>query len=458
MRSIAAILLFLGSVAAQTTNLDNFVDFETCYFELNQEDRNGDRTLNEDEYLQFVKDFGGRTECLAGVTNMPLEFRLVWNQLSCECRFRGGSSDCCLGDNANIPVAGTLVGQGERNVVREQTYLRQVCLRTDQAVITFCGPPPNPPLNPPPPVNGIVPPGPIVRSPPPPLNTGERTGIGLAGLFLLILLCCRRRRWCLFASKMYESDESSSSSSSEDSLSSEGEAGARALEEGDIEDPPPPEPEPIPAMALAAIPDGDNEGDKDGSKIRYGGEEEEESDDEVMYSRTVQEPEWEDEEYDRRAAYEQGELPEEPPEELALRHVPTPPPEPEPEDPYELEHYVPDGGVYFPERHWEGGYEADGGWTPEEREGKAPVVFAPKKYERQVKEVPEPVDNRKQRTLEALSGGAIFDQLESGEPEPSGGGGGPSGMFDWVISSAIDTLDEKGDQLEGSEHSSTRSD
>jgi hypothetical protein len=75
-----------------------------------------------------------------------------------------------------------------------------------------------------------------------------------------------------------------------------------------------------------------------------------------------------------------------------------------------LEHYVPDGGIIEHERNWEGGYDADCGWTPEEREGKAPSSPYKYEYKREIKEEAEPVDTRKQGTIEALGAGAIFDQ------------------------------------------------
>jgi hypothetical protein len=125
-------------VSAQQQNVDIVVDYDVCLFELGQEDRNGNGILDDKEYLRFAR--GKRTECLANLDNLPLELRLVWNQLSCECRVRGGDDDCCLRDNANIPVTGSDDFSGA--TINVQQYLRQVCLRTDQAIIAFCGPPP----------------------------------------------------------------------------------------------------------------------------------------------------------------------------------------------------------------------------------------------------------------------------------------------------------------------------
>jgi len=168
----------------------------------------------------------------------------------------------------------------------------------------------------------------------------------------------------------------------------------------------------------------------------------------TTFSRTVQEPEYESDEDDRKTKYEQHDLPEEPEDPFKLKHIAKPPPPPEDEDPYSLEHYTPDGGVVSYEREGEWAYDADGGWTPEEREARKGTDWDHKKYEREAKEAPEVVDNRRHRQLEAYGGGEIFDQLEEEAQEAAGAGGGD--MFDWVIRETLNTLDENAAHLEES--------
>jgi hypothetical protein len=51
-----------------------------------------------------------------------------------------------------------------------------------------------------------------------------------------------------------------------------------------------------------------------------------------------------------------------------------------------------------------------------------------------------------------LGAGAIFDQLDGDEPDQSLAA--PDDMFDWVIRSTLNTLDQKGDHLKGSDNGS----
>ena len=106
-----------------------------------------------------------------------------------------------------------------------------------------------------------------------------------------------------------------------------------------------------------------------------------------------------------------------------------------------------DSGVKTYERTGEWSYEADGGYTPEEREQKEKSEWERKKYEREQKEKAEDIDNRRQRRLDAYDGGAIFDQLEE-EVMTTGGAG--SGAFDWVIRETLNTLDVNALDLEAS--------
>ncbi|KAL3910066.1 MAG: hypothetical protein SGILL_007838, partial [Bacillariaceae sp.] len=412
-------------VSGPQINQDREVDFPYCYGALSRHDTNGNQRVDQSEYLQFVQDLGSNTECLGNLQSLPLEIMACWNQLSCECRQRGGAADCCEGNNAHIPISGVAAeedGSGsEAFIVEEQQFLRQACVRTDQCVIAFCGVPP-PPYIPPP----------IVATPPP-AAAGTTQKLWWLFLLLIPLLCCCRRRWCFFAGAKHDDEEDESSSESE----------------GELEEGLPPV---VPAAALAA-----DYADPDATKrtLKATEEDEEGMGGGVMYSRSVQEPEWEEDPVPPAPkVIEQYDPPPPPEEDFKLKHVEKAPPPPPEEDPYALEHYVPDGGIVEHERTGEWGYDADGGWTPEERAAKEPSEWNRAGYDREEHVEPEPVDNRKNRTIEAMGGGAIFDHLDDDEHvEPNAPSGGAGDMFNWVISSTLTTLDQKQDDLQSSGHS-----
>lgn len=210
---------------------------------------------------------------------------------------------------------------------------------------------------------------------------------------------------------------------------------------------------------LAAVPDIEAaaaaEPADDGMQLRAVGDEEDGEFGGTTYGRTVEQPEYVIEGAPKKFVYEQYALPEEPPIPMALKPIPVKVTTEE-DEPYDLEHYVPDGGIVEYEREGEWRYDADGGWTPEEREGRAPIEMDPQSYERAVPVVAPVVDNRRDRHLDAYVGGAIFDILgaEPADAGGLGGGGGFGDMFDWVIQSTLDTLDERGDDLQGSIHTS----
>jgi hypothetical protein len=209
-------------------NQDRVVDFAYCYVALARHDDNLNQRIDEVEYLDFAQDFGKNTECLGTLTELPLELRVVWNQLSCECRARGGAADCCLGPNAHIPVTGVGVSKQDPAILlEEQQFLRQACLRTDQAIITFCGPPPIPIIPGPPPAF------PVRSAGPTGLTKAEKSGIIIAAIIAFLICCCPwRRRWIFCAGG--KPDDSSDESSSESEDESEDGGGMRHVvtEEG----------------------------------------------------------------------------------------------------------------------------------------------------------------------------------------------------------------------------------
>jgi hypothetical protein len=375
---------------------------------------------------------------LGTLTELPLELRVVWNQLSCECRGRGGAADCCLGPNAHIPVTGVGVSKQDPAILlEEQQFLRQACLRTDQAIITFCRPPPIPIIPGPPPAF------PVRSAGTTGLTKAEKSGIIIAAIIAFLICCCPwRRRWIFCAGG--KPDDSSDESSSESEDDSEDGGGMRHVVTkeggGDLDEEP----------SVAGAPDIEEgaaaEPDDDAMQLRAVGEEEDGDFGGAGYGRTVEMPEYEEEGEPRPTVYEQNALNSEP--EIPIVLLPIPGKSTEEEDePYDLE-YVRDEGIVECEREGEWAYDADGGWTPEERAEKDPLEWDKNKYDRDVAEAPEPVDARRERALQAYDGGEVFDQLEQEFTESHTSQ--PDDLFDWVIQSTLNTLDQKADNLVGS--------
>ena len=224
--------LFGEAVNAQseTQTQDQFPLITQCYSNLLANDVDDNLQLDSTEYLQFTKEYSNRPDCRSKFESnddgseispgmLPIGIQVVFNQLSCECLLQPGADEnCCLLWNANIPISGAnkfLQQQGDADQPsatsqqplrqEEQIFLRQVCLRTSQAIQALCGPGPTLPG-----ADNIVPlPGPV--DPPndeitwiDKLDIFSRNGlIGFAvGILLLLcpllLLCCL---WCrrLFA-------------------------------------------------------------------------------------------------------------------------------------------------------------------------------------------------------------------------------------------------------------------
>eukprot|EP00532_Pseudo-nitzschia_australis_P003767 CAMPEP_0168180148 /NCGR_PEP_ID=MMETSP0139_2-20121125/10324_1 /TAXON_ID=44445 /ORGANISM="Pseudo-nitzschia australis, Strain 10249 10 AB" /LENGTH=523 /DNA_ID=CAMNT_0008100229 /DNA_START=230 /DNA_END=1801 /DNA_ORIENTATION=- len=432
-------------------NQDREVDFEYCYGALQRADANNDGRLETADYISFVQDFGSNTECLGDLMSMPtmpIELTACWNQLSCECRNRGGAVDCCEKENAHLPLSGVNAvapapsGQTtpqtpqQPYIQQEQNFLKQACLRTDQCVISFCGYPP-PPLPILPPIPPTLPP--ILPTIPPTIPTvpvDKKSEVGLNYwwfLFLLLLLCCCRRRWILCPAGKDDDDEEDDpehapvNSSSMNSLP--GDNDDNDVEnnpddfDGDYNDPD--------ANRMAMKSTAANEVGEGGG---------------VRYYRVVQEPEYEEpppppepkviDQYNKGTP--EGDA-------MQLQHIekaPLPPPE---DDPYALEHYNPDGGIMEHERTGEWGYTAEGGYTPEERPTKEASEWNRPGYERDAVVAAVATDDRRDRNLEKYDGGAIFDHLDETDEPPAKGPA--ANTLEWVFSNTLNTLDDNVDDL-----------
>jgi hypothetical protein len=420
-------------------NQDRVVDFEFCYGALQRADTDNDGRIETRDYLAFVQDFGSNTECLGSLMSlpvMPIELTACWNQLSCECRARGGAPDCCEKENAHLPLGGLNAIGGapsgqtqpqppqEPFIDHEQIFLKQTCLRTDQCIISYCGYPP-PPIP-------ILPP----VTPPPSPGSAKTVEPNLWWLlFLLLLLCCCCRRWFLCAAGKLDDDDLEQAppvAGVTNNLPAENkpESGLPTdLEStpddfgGDFNDP---DANRTAMMSTAA------------SELGEGGG--------VRYYRVVQEPEYEEpppppepkvlDQYDK--GKKKG-------DDMKLKHVEKEPPPPPVDDPYALEHYTPEGGVVEHQRTGDFSYEADGGVNLEERTAKERSEWNRPGYERAAA-VPEvDFDDRRDRNLDVYGGGAIFDHLDETDEPPKAGDAG--NLLQWVFTKTLNTLDDNQDDL-----------
>lgn len=439
-------------------NQDRVVDFEYCFGALQRADTNDDGRLERSEYLPFVQDFGQNTECLGDLMSlpvMPIELTACWNQLSCECLTRGGAPDCCSEENAHLPLSGINAvdpapsGQTkpqppkEPYILEEQGFLNRTCLRTDQCIISYCGypPPPLPPVIPPPPVVPPAIPDPI------PSEASEPNFLWLLLLLLLLLCCCCRRRWVLCPAGRVDEEEDAEQAPPGDPTV------MRSLPVDDDDE------FALPRSVENVVDDfegGYNDPDANrmamkstaGSEFGEGGG--------VRYYRIVKEPEYEEDPVPPEPKvidqYDKG-LP--PSDDMKLKHVEKPPPPPPEEDPYALEHYEPDGGVVEHERTGEWSYDADGGYTPEERAAKEKSEWNRPGYERAAVAAVVATDDRRDRSLDRYGGGAIFDHLDETDESVKKGGGGKH--LEWVFSKTLNTLDENEDDLRSEASTSKRS-
>jgi len=439
----------VGYEDGAAVNQDRVVDFGYCYGALQRADTNNDGRIETVDYLAFVQDFGSNTECLGDLLSlpvMPIELTACWNQLSCECRARGGAPDCCEKENAHLPLGGlNAIGPApsgqtqpqppqEPFIDQEQNFLKQACLRTDQCIISYCGYPP-PPI----PILPIVPPT------IPPVEPKEEVANEpnlLWLLFLLLLLCCCCRRWILCATgKLDDEDIEQAPPVILNNLSAEDgvERGLPTDIEngpddygGDYNDPNANRT----AMRSAAA-----------SELGEGGG--------VRYYRVVQEPEYEEPppppEPKVIDQYDKG-LPKG--DKMELKHVEKLPPPPPEEEPFALEHYEPDGGVVEHERTGEWSFAADGGYNPEERATKQDSEWNRAGYERTEVAAAVPTDDLRDRNLDKYGGGAIFDHLDETDEPPKTGDSG--NLLQWVFTKTLNTLDDNQDDLR-SETSASKS-
>jgi uncharacterized Zn finger protein (UPF0148 family) len=428
---ISAICLLQGPVMAHPPPPqanDIFGTVNGCASALVEMDTNQDGMVKKDEYFNFVNllaDF----LCVPPRPKLDLEIQTVFFSIACLCQEREGFEyECCFGTGAAIFTEGA--ADAITRTEDQDSYLRAACLLT-QSILgpQQCTAAPAT-LAP----EAIV----TIRR----VAPFSKSGGGLSdqamwaiiiGSILLALLCCLLL--CCVCGKKKKEDEEEEEEVEEVIIQPED------VEEGEIEpkdkevdvdevrkiEPPvfesnsvpAPAPAPTPViLPMPVIPAADEEDSEAssnvGRKIGMTGDDDS------------------DEENNRKFGGE-GLLPGDPaPDGIVLRHV-----EVEKEGPPEyeypereiieqklkredsgqiLEPYVPDGGVYDPQRDMNfKGYTPDGGVYDPQRPTKAPVVFSAPKYQRPKKPKKDPYDARKQRKALAMGDGEVWESLAAHE-------------------------------------------
>lgn len=413
------------------------IDFPGCYKDLHLADRNGDGFVKQNEYLNFIQEYGKRI-CFS-TDALTLQQSATFNTLACICRSQEGSSpDCCLGPNARIPTGGALLPISEQTP-SQKNYLTSVCKLTDATISGRCPPEKR--------ERGVPPPALLATSGG--LSDGAMWGIIAAALALFLLLCCCCCVWRKRRMRQIEDEEEEQlteiqnaklplqeqappaaiipgphllrktapadpASDLEEGNGNRGGtgAGARGSAEADDSDD---EEEVRKHRGGGVIPPGD---DKDGLNIPTARrlQPPETTTMPPVILKPIPSKEEDDDEWDQPGR--NIEFPRDQ-DEMSAGGV---------------DHYEPDGGVFFPER-----------------DVKEPLNWK-KDWNRPKPEEPDEVDMRKHRIQSGLGEGEVWNKL--GEDETEQSNKAPKGdVFDWVVQSALGVLDSttQSGQLHGND-------
>jgi hypothetical protein len=148
---LALFFLFLGRFISETNSLqevlesdflrrtelvvEGFVDTEACYsaIELSVAHKEGDRRMDAESYVDFVKFFGpeGFLDDIEKFADLPLILQSNFNILACLCQ-ENSEDECCVGSRAGIETDGAFAD--ETPTQSEQSYLFLVCSLTSVTI------------------------------------------------------------------------------------------------------------------------------------------------------------------------------------------------------------------------------------------------------------------------------------------------------------------------------------
>jgi hypothetical protein len=422
------------------TRQDDSIDFPGCFLDIAASDRDGDGFIKQNEYLGFVQTYGRRI-CF-GTDELTLQQSATFNTLACICRQQEGQqSNCCLGENARIPTAGSLLSEKQRSPI-EQNYLTSVCKLTDATIDAKCPPIIDDRGEPAVTIQNLN--GPVVAA-------ADDNGLPwwvwlLIAMAIILLLCCccgfvlRRRR-------AKEDEEAKEIEEDVTTMNKEGE--------------PYKDPE-QPALASGsnnrgmdsmnnAPPSSQSRDFNIGAAVAPLGA--------VSAARGATVGEDSDDEEDARKRVGGGRIVEPDDDELVgYRGAPRlPPPENPPQPPHKLrpidkdeeednEWDQPGRNIEFPVEKDDisagevDHYEPDGGVHRPQRPTKDPLYWK-SEWNRARPDDPDETDKRKHRIQSGLGEGAVWDELDASESEHFTVGGVHSNDVDWVMASAIGALD-----------------
>lgn len=408
---------------------DKNIDFPGCYSDLAKADRNGDGYVKQNEYLNFIQEYGKRI-CFS-TDALTLQQSATFNTLACICRSQEGTSeDCCLGDYAQIPTAGALLPENKQTP-GQKNYLTSVCKLTDATIDGQC-----PPVK----YERGVPPAALIAEPAGP-SDGLMWGLIAAAVALLLLLCCCCCIWKRQKMRQIEEEEQEQIQEVQNSK-----IPLQELEQAPVEIPGPH------LLRKTRIDPETRDSDMEEGKSNEGGR--------GIGASGAANAEDSDDEEEVRKRRGGGNLPgSEDNEAMRIPVAPRlPPPEPTPPPPVALnpvpgkeleedEWDQPGRNIEFPKDSDEMSagevphYEPDGGVNLPDREGKAPLNWK-KDWNRPKPEEPDEVDLRKHRIQSGLGQGEVWNKLDADETETSRNAAPKGDVFDWVVQSALGVLDE----------------
>jgi hypothetical protein len=454
------------------TRWDDSIDFEGCFSDLLRADRNGDGQVKQGEYLNFIQEYGKRL-CFK-TDSLTLQQSGVFNSLSCICRSQeNADSQCCMGNKAHLSTSGADLASKSRSPIQTD-YLTSICKLTDATIDARCPPileDRDEPFVPVLPGNGVLASSPVSpAAAAAPGNDGLEWWMWLLiAIAALILFCCCF--CCLWQRRRAKQEEMEQED--EHIVASMDEKGAGAgPRDADPEQPldrtepyngsdpdlnadkpieeetiifddvvlpevvPIPSPGTIPMAGASGAVVGEDSEDEEEERRKKGGD------------RIPQEPDEEIIKYRGAPPFPPVDPPPVPPHPLK----PIPDKEKETDEwdqpgrdiqyPVEqdemsaghVDHYEPDGGVYFPERPMKDPLSWNRDWN------------------RAKPEEPDEMDARKHRIQTGLGEGEVWNKLEEQSTHvPKNTATGGDG-FDWVIQSALGAL---GDNSSSSHHNPT---
>lgn len=107
---------------------------DPCLQALYDADSNGDRRVDQDEFVIFVQLLQPQLPASTDFETLPLSLQSTFNTLACNCR-ETDADDCCIGENAHLPNKGT--GPGEVPTEAQQNRLSRICYFMEDTLDRF---------------------------------------------------------------------------------------------------------------------------------------------------------------------------------------------------------------------------------------------------------------------------------------------------------------------------------